>query len=350
MPDSAKKTVFRLIMISWGILLGFAVAEFFCKWLDLKDSREYKRVSGSISRQSAIPGVRYELIPGSSGITPGQNKIIRVNTHGFRGAEISSLKSEGIYRIAVLGDSISFGRTLEEGDVFPYQIPRLLATKTPQLNIEIINASLSGRDTWEQVALLEHKVLNLEPDMVIIQVCLNDHIRFPAPDPNEKRGAFGERPWYSYSSLLALLDRRWPQFRSFRVPIAQRLGFDMRSPAQVLENYALDMTHIHDVDTNWDAWHPQFVKALDLCQERDIRLVIVTFPTSRLINVGAESTIPKLTRLATRLDIPLLDMLDVYRDHGSGILYDYTHPTREGHSLAAAAITDFIAPIIRDYP
>ncbi|MDD3440606.1 MAG: hypothetical protein PHU50_04060, partial [Kiritimatiellae bacterium] len=126
-----KTVVFRILILLWGLFLGLLSAELVCKFLDLRSASHYQKVSGAISRPSRIPDVRFELIPGASGITPGQDKVIRVNANGFRGPEIPMPKPPDLFRIAVLGDSIAFGRTLDEHEVFPYQLPALLQERVP---------------------------------------------------------------------------------------------------------------------------------------------------------------------------------------------------------------------------
>lgn len=339
-----KTAVFRILILAWGLFLGLVAAELVCKLLDLRSARQYRRISGAISRPSRIPDVRFELIPGASGLTPGQDKVVRVNAQGFRGPDILMPKPPDTFRIAVLGDSIAFGRTLDEDEVFPYQLPALLHERIPNRPFDVVNASLSGRDTWEEVALLEHRVLDLNPDLVILQVCLNDHIRFPPPDPSQRRGAFGERPWYAYSSLLDRLDRKSPRFRKWHVAIAERMGFDMRTPGKVLEDYALDMGHIHNVASNWPVWHREFLRARDLCRQHDAELLIAVFPTSRILNLAeADKTIPELSELAADDNIRLVDLLHPFRAADRPVLIDYTHPNRLGHRLAAQTLADAIA-------
>jgi hypothetical protein len=87
----------------------------------------------------------------------------------------------------------------------------------------------NGRDTWEECVLLRERVLALEPDLVILQICLNDHVRLPDPYPHSPYGAFGERPRYSYSSLLRLLDNRVEGFREWHVVSLKKLHIDHRT-------------------------------------------------------------------------------------------------------------------------
>jgi len=337
-----KRGLLRILFASLGLLLALLFAEAVCKFMDLREAGQNRKVADRISRPSRIPGVRYELIPGASGLTPGQSEVVRVNRLGFRGPEVEAAKPPDTYRIAVLGDSIGFGRTLKEEEVFPYLLPRLLAEHAPGRNYEVINASLSGRDTWEEVAVLEHRLLDLNPDLVIIQVCLNDHIRLPSADPSGRRGVFGEEAWYQYSSLLALLDKRLPNFRKLHVRWAKALGFDMRTPNDVLKDYALDLRHIMDVEPNWEPWSREFLRASELCRKRGVQLLIAVFPLAVQIQREEQHSVPQLIELGGTQDIAVVDLVDAYRPHGPGVLMDYTHPNRRGHEIAAEYLADFI--------
>ena len=331
-----------MLVLAFGLLFGLVSAEIICKIIDLRAASQFRRISSPITRPSRIPGVRFELIPGASGFTPGDDKIIRVNRLGFRGPELAAAKPPGIYRLAVLGDSIAFARYLDNEDSFPDLLPGRLAERRPGLRFEVLNVSLGGRDTWEEVALLEHQVLALEPDLVVLQVCMNDHMRLPSPDPNRRRGMYGERPLFSYSSLFDLLDRKYPGFRKWHVAAATRLGFDMRSSDEVVKEFALDKRHILDIGPDWPEWHREFLRANELCRARGADFLIAVFPTSYQIERSQEQSVPELTALAREHGIPLVDLLQPFRTAGAAVLKDYTHPTKQGHALAADVIAEAI--------
>lgn len=337
-----KKSIYRALMLAFGLLFGLAMAEIACKFVDLRAAQQYRRASSPITRPSRIPGVRFELIPGSSGTPPGHSKFIRVNQLGFRGPELAIAKSSNTYRIAVLGDSIAFARYLDAEDAFPGLLPDRLVARVPGRRFEVVNASLGGRDTWEEVVLLEQRVLDLQPDLVVMQVCLNDHLRLPTPDPNDNRGLYGERSWYAYSSLCDRLDRRFPRFRKWHVAAATRLGFDMRTPAEVIKECVLDPRFIHDVQGDWPTWREQFLKADELCRQRGAGFLIAVFPTARLLGSEQEQTIPELSALARERGIPCVDLLQPFRAERSSVLKDWTHPNKRGQALAADVIADAI--------
>lgn len=101
-----------------------------------------------------------------------------INAYGLREREHSVAKPDGIYRILVLGDSIGFGyciRHLES--TFAKRLETELSELVSDTRIEVLNLSVSGYETTQEVAFLREKGLDLEPDLVLVSFCLNDFDR-----------------------------------------------------------------------------------------------------------------------------------------------------------------------------
>lgn len=104
---------------------------------------------------------------------------VRVNSTGFRGPEITTEKAEGVFRIAVLGDSFVEALQVEENATLPFQIQQLLnsANGIPTRNYEVINCGVSGYGTAQELLMLRHHVLHLKPDAVLLAVYPENDIR-----------------------------------------------------------------------------------------------------------------------------------------------------------------------------
>jgi hypothetical protein len=112
----------------------------------------------------------FEPTPGSSGT--GWGTEISINSHGFRGPEIAVKKPAGVKRIAVIGDSITFGNNLPPGHEYPAQLQQLFDDENK--NVEVLNLGLGGYDTLQEVATLEEVGLQFSPDVVVLGYCIND--------------------------------------------------------------------------------------------------------------------------------------------------------------------------------
>jgi SAM-dependent methyltransferase len=121
------------------------------------DTKPYVRHHPTFGHQY-VPGVDMSLP------RPGGGRYrIAVNADGIRAdREYSRAKPAGIRRLIVCGDSMPAGQFVTNADRFS----ELLERRNP--NLEVINLSLEGSGTDQQVLLYEHLGLQYEHDAVIL--------------------------------------------------------------------------------------------------------------------------------------------------------------------------------------
>lgn len=128
------------------------------------------------------PVLRHRMAANWSGAFPeaalqaiGRSDVaIRTNALGLRGADVKLPKPAGVFRIIALGDSVTFGWGVREEDTYLAQLGELLAALHPDQRFEVINAGVSGYGTWQEAAWLQQMAERLQPDLVVVQVHLND--------------------------------------------------------------------------------------------------------------------------------------------------------------------------------
>jgi lysophospholipase L1-like esterase len=108
----------------------------------------------------------YRLRPGASG--PLFNSAVAINSMGFRGREIPREKGNA-YRIVALGESTTFGDTLNPGDQpWPELLEEMIAARLkPSRPVEVINAGTPGYTIKENLYRLWTEILALKPDLII---------------------------------------------------------------------------------------------------------------------------------------------------------------------------------------
>ena len=74
--------------------------------------------------------------------------------------------------IVAYGDSITAGYAVRRG--FPSFWKEMLVQKYPGVRIEVINSGVSGDTTMDGLARLDWAVLSYEPDLVTINIGIND--------------------------------------------------------------------------------------------------------------------------------------------------------------------------------
>lgn len=131
---------------------------------DLLDGREL------ILRESGDPELGYELTPNSEGFAWGAE--VKVNSFGFRDREYEVDKPPGTHRIAVIGDSITFGNFLPLEATFPERLEQ--AFRRHRMRVEVLNLGVGGYDLLQEVAFLRRVGLQFDPDEVIVGYCMND--------------------------------------------------------------------------------------------------------------------------------------------------------------------------------
>ena len=111
---------------------------------------------------------------------------VEYNSLGFIGKEIQP-KTEHAFRIFAIGDSITEAAFLTEEERYINRLAAILSEKTGR-PVQAVNAGVGGYNTWQELELLKTKGLSVEPDLIIVGVCLND---FFGKKPALRKGMFG---------------------------------------------------------------------------------------------------------------------------------------------------------------
>jgi lysophospholipase L1-like esterase len=93
---------------------------------------------------------------------------VHINHKGFRGKEISDDKGDA-YRIVALGESTTFGCTLNAEDKpWPELLEQFIQERLkPERTVEVINAGVPGYTLVHNLQRLQSDILPLKPDIII---------------------------------------------------------------------------------------------------------------------------------------------------------------------------------------
>ena len=171
-------------------------------------------------RLSEVQGLSSEFRPGFATLYKGFE--VSFNSHGFRGGELPA-RQDGVLRVALVGDSIAFGSAIDLPDTIAVRLEAALAQRG--VRAQVLNLGVPGYAAANVAAVVEHKALALEPDVVIYVFYSNDtevpvvHKRFP-PDAVID-GMYG---YPAHSALLQWLNLKVKQLalRSFGIQLARR--------------------------------------------------------------------------------------------------------------------------------
>ncbi len=138
--------------------------------------RQYLDAWEVMARDVFVPdteGVfRFRLKPGSVGHLMAST--VSINREGFRGREIAAEKGRA-YRIVALGESTTFGCTLQADDrPWPEMLESMIRTRSSLSRpVEVINAGVPAYSLSENVRRFRKEILPLQPDLIISYHGLN---------------------------------------------------------------------------------------------------------------------------------------------------------------------------------
>jgi lysophospholipase L1-like esterase len=271
-----------------------------------------------------------------------------INADGFRGPRVARPKPPGTFRIVVLGDSVAFGYGVAEPDAFPRVLERALAPRATR-PIEVANLSVSGYNPYTEAALFADVGASYEPDLVLVQFCVNDladpTLHFDAstllgvgaipdaafPDPPARRA-----PPHA-PSRLALACRR---LRTCAL-LADALAAAMeRRPGS--GELAAALRSSDPASPTQLAWlRARYAEILAAAWP--VPLVVAAFPYATELAPGAPARLQaQLVALGDDAGWTTVDLLPAFRRAaeagGAPLFLDVWHPSRAGHRVAGEAL------------
>ena len=117
----------------------------------------------------------YRLRPGAEAQREGRDGVrYRINEDGFRGRRYAQTPPANTFRIVVLGDSLTFGYGVAESEVYTTLLAGVLAEPRGGRAVEVLNLGVGGYNPYNEVALFEGIGAAYQPDLVLVQFCIND--------------------------------------------------------------------------------------------------------------------------------------------------------------------------------
>ena len=262
--------------------------------------------------------------------TPNYQKgLTSHNSLGYRNDEFPLEKPEGVFRIVALGGSSTYDVSIPDNkEIFTAQLEKLLKEEYGYQNVQVINAGVPGYNSWEILVNLEFRVLDLDPDLVIIYENTNDvHARMVEPS-SYKGDDSGRRqtwqpptvPWWEHSTVLRILSRTLNITRQVSVddfvsaPTYMSWPFESRLAAANLEPEAL-------LEENRPIYFQRNLEnMIAIAQEHDVQILFSTWAHSPNLNDyaaqdyyqrGFEENNEVVKEVALSHAIPLFDFAEV---------------------------------------
>ncbi|WP_133255967.1 SGNH/GDSL hydrolase family protein [Rhodopseudomonas palustris] len=144
-----------------------------------------KAEPGHYYRASDNPRLVYELIPGYRGSHDGRD--LHINSLGLRGPELSAVKDRP--RIAILGDSVTFGIWHADAEALPHLTGVELQNGCGR-GAEVLNLGVPGYGAQEIREQFQVKSAATSPDAAVYLLNLNDFARRETPYEGADAGLY----------------------------------------------------------------------------------------------------------------------------------------------------------------
>jgi len=300
-----------------------------------------------------------------------------IGPQGLRDRAYDIPKPQGVPRILVVGDSVTFGLFVEREEVYTERLESLWAANGP--GVEVLNAGVNGYTPYTEWQYYREFLRRFQADLVIVAFCMNDIVNpalhwkaqkeyfrdIPAGafvDFQEHRRLiepmlYGIRPqwieWFRGSALYRDLENRWDLW--IRRALRYHKTNGRSWPVYVADEMSPDIRVLTDRESG--AW--QWLGSVYDDFRRDVeadgaRFAVLVLPLAYQLNEGYPY-LPQnaFAEYAAEKGILLLDPLPFFREHRSEKIFmgrhryherDIWHLTPRGHELLAA----FLASRLRD--
>ena len=301
--------------------------------------------------------------PGLVSYLPQHRLTVSFNSAGMRDVEHSVEKAPGVFRVLVLGDSFIEALQVPFEESFTSLLQRELAGRTLG-PVEVINASVSGWGTDDELKYLTSYGRRFRPDLIIVAMTLYNDIsdnlreRFHTVRDGTLVESTATRASFLEYKIIELKGFLASRLQTYQLLIRARRARETRAEAQRLS------THVSSLFVHPDQRMSRGLELTRLLLER-IRVVasedvgrvgLVLIPLGVQLSdrqfaefVGATqgSQIDRpqreLRRIGERAGIEVIDLLPGFREwaaSGGAALYLSRdgHWDRPGHRLAARIV------------
>ena len=265
---------------------------------------------------------------------------VRINSEHLRGPLRPREKPADVFRIALVGDSFTFGHGVRYEDTWGARVEEALGGG--DVAVEVLNFAVSGYDADEVALMLRHRALQWQPDRLLYGFFLNDLlVADDAEDPRDRvhdsvnenaehDAVFGAPRGLAKHSLLWDLVRR---------RLAQRRVHDLTTGI-----YGRAGT---PGTPHFEGWRAALADMAAAASEAGVPLDVVVFPEIIQLDDSHEllDVYAAVTAAAEELGLGTVSIFEAWQGLEARDLWVHAtdhHPNDEAHAWAAMRVEDHL--------
>lgn len=271
----------------------------------------------------------YELKPNAEGLS--KFVTVKTNPDGFRDKTYSLEKANDVYRIAIIGDSITFGIGVAQEEIFSERLETSLHNLCGKNKVEVINFGVPAYNTTQELEVLKIRALPYKPDLVIIAYYLNDI--FPPVDISRDLEFSLKGFFYKHSHLFRLVYDR-----------IKESGWQSDRKMSYTQELAVNYS---DDSKLWQERKSEFKEFRKISEENNFKVIFMLIPS--MIDFGDgypfRGIDNRVLNEARKNEFLILDLLPFFKGQDPEklcVLKADRHPNPTGHKIIADAIYGFL--------
>ncbi|MBI4665118.1 MAG: hypothetical protein HY751_01775 [Nitrospinae bacterium] len=316
------------VLISVVICFGFlemASRVMYARKMDYQV--EMSKYAATVKRASENYNVGHEHKPNQHETLMGVD--FRTNSHGFRGAEYPVEKPAGVYRVMLLGDSLTVGWGAKEDSLFATRLEAALKdhfsktgrAETPQ----VINTGVGNYNTDQEISFFEWRGKAFKPDLVVLNYFIND----AEPTPRQKSPLIIK---YSYLAMWL-----WGRIDTF-----ERMYLSK-------EDYGDYYSRLYDDKSEgWIKTKEAMGRLAALSKKEGFKVVVALLPELHAVGpkYGFQDIYDKVALAAKEAGIEeVVDLSPKFANEKPETLWvspDDAHPNEKAHGIIANGLYEYL--------
>ena len=264
---------------------------------------------------------------------------IRINNHGQRGADYPLAKQPGERRIIGLGDSLTFGKGVQDGETYLARLEELLDGE----GVRVVNAAFNGYATFHYRQWALTQLETFQPDLLIVGLFTGNDM--------EPVGEFASGPLVDLmrgSALRHLLVDTYRRFLWKRV-VALKRGTSVAEVERELERSAGTRARglsREERQRLWSASIDDLRQIREVADAHGVPTVCLLIPTSWMVAAEDPEGYRWLRERVEEVGMPVIDprpelhRMVVEGNADPWLAHDRGHLSPAGHRAVAAVLAE----------
>lgn len=281
----------------------------------------------------------------------------------FRTPFVPVKKESGTFRIALVGGSVIYQNDTPVKQTYAAYLTEYLNGCFPGHRIEVLNAAVGGHNSADQLARFHFKVLDYQPDMVVVHLHMNDvwPRLFSSDFKNDYRNSrtpmkerhlptATERKFLKYSYLYRILYFKWVLHSS--LPNIMEVTYRPSNTANFYNNF---------LNSTPDAFRRNVESLIAIARAHGVQPVLTTtafdesFDTPDpekdpyyVLILGSREHNQVMREIAEKEHVELIP-LDELIPKDPGIFGDVVHLSWKGNRMLTKIVADRLVPSLEQF-